>query len=309
MYSWDLMGSEMGGKYASHGKIDENWVHRFPSFASPLFYSRNLRLDLCVLLDFYLYDRPVRRQGGHDMPWPTGCPQALNLTEPCATALMTFSKWTEEGWPWRMMRGRSRLGSTTGLSVACHWSKSVLTSHHMSSYVLASFRRSIRKTSPSRWRMVPPPVQRDGHRASISRNHAPHGSARLRLCDWWPRQSSAKISVSANISKGFSRFSSPFSSPQAWRHWTGQRDTNSSHKHAPNLTQDLAPQPLLPLNPKRAVSLLACFFKAIGLEMAFDSKTQRQSQSLWLSKNRPPGLRRSSKEGKVPNKKDQKRKR
>ena len=38
-YSWDLMG----GKYASHGKIDENWVHRFSSFASPLFYSRNLR--------------------------------------------------------------------------------------------------------------------------------------------------------------------------------------------------------------------------------------------------------------------------
>ena len=37
-YSWDLMG----GKYASHGKFDKNWVHRFPSFASPLFYSRNL---------------------------------------------------------------------------------------------------------------------------------------------------------------------------------------------------------------------------------------------------------------------------
>ena len=33
----------MGWKFASQWKFDKNWVHKFPSFASPLFYSTNLR--------------------------------------------------------------------------------------------------------------------------------------------------------------------------------------------------------------------------------------------------------------------------
>ena len=193
----------MGWKFASQWKFDKNWVHKFPSFASPLFYSTNLRWIL-------------------------------------AFSSSTFRAFSARTW---------RLRSLSSIQV----------SSDLSSYVLASFRRS--HAPPPWWRLE------DVIKA------AAHGSARLMPLRGHPVGPVAKSrKLKKNPFEIFAESQTIFRQNLSLRkdfEWvffnfrlfarglaTLDRAVRSHthhiiNKHAPNLTQDLAHQPLLPLTPKR----------------------------------------------------------
>ena len=195
----------MGWKFASQWKFDKNWVHKFPSFASPLFYSTNLRWIL-------------------------------------AFSSSTFRAFSARTW---------RLRSLSSIQV----------SSDLSSYVLASFRRSMLKTSSRRRRMVPPDWCRSvaiplalWRRAG--RKREPLRDVR-RNWDFGGRLSGPRVPNNLPPKSQFRRTAQtgslflPALRQRPGDTGQGSEVTHSSHKHASNLTQDLAPQPLLPLTPKR----------------------------------------------------------
>ena len=179
----------MGGKYAGHGKIDENWVDRFPSFASP-FSTRGI------------------------------------FAESSRSPPSSFARFLRELGSWE----------------ACPWSS-----------------------------LLGPLVKSHGQLSSVHVEHVikavAHSSARLRLCGRTVglvaqtvfRQNLSLREDLEGVFFNFRLFAKGLATlDRAVRSHTH----HIIKKHAPNLTQDLASQPLLPLTPKR--------------------------RGLWPSKKRPP---------------------